>query len=59
MRVYVDGEGGREHWGVRIPPGPLAAELGAPAGEGIWAVEGAVNTLILMVRSRQIVLWAP
>ena len=50
---------GRPVTGVIIPPGPLAAELGAPVGEGIWAVEGAVEALVLLVRRMRIVLWAP
>ena len=60
IRVTIDGDRrGLPVTGVVIPPGPLTTELGAPVGEGIWAVEGAVNTLLLLVRRRQIVLWAP
>ena len=60
INVIMEGDGGGlPVTGVMIPPGPLATELGAPVGEGIWAVEGAVDTLVLLVRRRLIVLWAP
>ena len=49
INVIMEGVGGGQPvTGVMIPPGPLATELGAPVGEGIWAVEGAVETLVLL-----------
>ena len=60
IRVTIDGDRrGLLVTKVVIPPGPLATELGAPVGEGIWAVKGAVEALVLLVRRMRIVLWAP
>ena len=58
MTVYWPGNRHGE-WGIRVPPGVLARELGAAPGEGVWAVGDEAGMLLLAIRRRQIVLWAP
>ena len=60
IRVTIDGDRrGLPVTGVVIPPGPLATELGAPVGEGIWAVGEDASILLLRIRRRGIIIWAP
>ena len=53
-------EDGREVEAIRVPPGILARELGSPPGQGILAVGmEEIGPLLIAIRRRDIVLWAP
>ena len=57
MKVLADD--GREDDAIRVPPGILARELGAPPGEGIIAIGGEMGLLLLAIRRGHIVLCGP